>query len=55
MEAEDPYSNMGTMSKTLKGNANIFGIDKGSDSNRFAEFDDLDDDQEDEDLFQMPE
>jgi len=54
VEGEDPYSNLGgSMAKTLlKGNANIFGIDRPHEPSRYAEFDDLDDD---EDQFEMPE
>lgn len=38
------------MSMTLKGNANIFGIEKGKldDSGKYSGFDDLDDDRDDD-------
>ena len=39
-----------SMGKTLKGNANIFGIDTKNDgASKFNEFDDLDDDEDDRD------
>ena len=59
----NPYDNSGGLSmtlksntresfgKTLKGNANIFGIDTSkSGENRYSEYDDLEDDERDDDL-----
>lgn len=51
----DPYSNQAmsmTMAKTIKGNANIFGLDTSNppsdtpEQTRYAQFDDLDDEEE---------
>ena len=39
-----------SLGKTLKGNANIFGIDTSkTENNRYSEYDDLEDDERDDD------